>query len=233
MVNSKNSDLVRYAYDSLKEQIMTLKLTPGTVLSDLTLSKQLNISRTPVREALNQLFNDGLVSVNNKKWIVSFITLDDIKELFQARLAIEGACAAIMLRNGLSDQLKAELAALLKEQTENRVKSQDLALDFAFHHKIVVSSKNSRLIGFYENLSLQISRLYWLTAFDDSWQAHTLDEHTHIYEAIRNNDIAALQESIAEHLKMTENNYVRILNATPFINVLSIPNPILAEALNG
>lgn len=232
MSENKKSDLVQYAYDTLKDQILTLKLTPGTILSDLTLSKQLNISRTPVREALNQLFTDQLVTVINNKWIVSFITLDDIKELFEARQAIECACAAILFQNGITNELKRELALLLKQQTENVVKTHDLALDFEFHLKIVKASKNSRLIGFYENLGLQISRLYWLTAFDDRWKKHTLDEHGHILDAINGDDVQTLQSAIAEHLALTQKNYVRILEATPFINVLSIPNPTLADALN-
>lgn len=89
MANS-NRDLKNLAYDIIKEKLITCEYIPGTSLNEGQLSAELGFSRTPVREAISRLEQDGFIKVMPKKGIyVTDISLNDVVQIFQARIEIE------------------------------------------------------------------------------------------------------------------------------------------------
>ena len=78
------------AYEMIREKIVNCELAPGSVLNESELIEEIGASRTPIREALNKLEQENLVTIIPKKCIiVRGITIDDIAEVFDARAVIE------------------------------------------------------------------------------------------------------------------------------------------------
>ncbi len=95
------------ALKKIVQKINDYELSSGEIVSDLELSNELNISRTPVREAMQQLIDIGLLERTATKVVVRSITLTDIAEIFQIREAIEIMSVKIILsRGGLNETQK-------------------------------------------------------------------------------------------------------------------------------
>lgn len=88
--NGANGDLKNHVYRKLKDRLITCKYTPGTVINESRLAAEFALSRTPIREALYRLEQDGFVQIMPKKGIlVTDITVQDVLFVFQARVEIE------------------------------------------------------------------------------------------------------------------------------------------------
>ncbi|OGV55922.1 MAG: hypothetical protein A2X49_08025 [Lentisphaerae bacterium GWF2_52_8] len=144
----------------LREKLESGLLKPGTRLSDLALSKEIGISRTPIREAINQLISEGLVELNpHEGAFVKKPSMNEIKELYEIREVLEGYAASKIAAAGPSDSELAPLAechrqikALLEKLRGEGRSSLDeaeirhaLELDFAFHMAVIHLANNSRL----------------------------------------------------------------------------------------
>jgi DNA-binding GntR family transcriptional regulator len=154
--------LAERTYVQLREDIITIRLAPGTLLRETELMRRLNVGRTPVREALQHLQRDGFVIVIARRGtFVSKIDISDLTAIYEARARIESwatRLAAERLREperrearGLIDELKAVVAPLELNAL--------LALDRRIHRFIYRSAKNPYLfdtLDHYHNLSLRI-----------------------------------------------------------------------------
>jgi len=85
-----NSNLKNKAYDILKRRLIYCEYEPGSILKESELAVELGISRTPIREAISLLENEGYLIVAPKKGIfITDITLNDVIQIFQVRMVIE------------------------------------------------------------------------------------------------------------------------------------------------
>ena len=102
------------AYDYVREQIINLGFKPGEFITDAQITEQLKISRTPVREAFQRLEKEGLlVNEARKGWRVYMLDLEDIRDIFELKIVIEGmlvAKAAACTDKGLRKDLANALA---------------------------------------------------------------------------------------------------------------------------
>jgi len=85
-----NRDLKNLAYDTLKEKLINCEYAPGSMLNEVRLTEELGVSRTPIRQALNCIEQEGFIRVLPKKGImVREISLNDVRQIFQVRIEIE------------------------------------------------------------------------------------------------------------------------------------------------
>ena len=113
-MTNESVNLTNRVYDYLKEQILSGNYENGNSITENSVGKELNVSRTPVREALRQLELGGLVKiVPNKGAVVQNISIDDIKNIYEIRSLIEGVAAAHAAKNASDEEL-----AQLKEIVE-------------------------------------------------------------------------------------------------------------------
>ena len=97
----KNISLANRAYTIIKENIMNLTYPPGMTLTEAKLTKELGMSRSPVRSAIQMLQNEGLiVSDYYKSMMVKEITDEDITEIYQIRELFEGAAFELIFTSG-------------------------------------------------------------------------------------------------------------------------------------
>jgi DNA-binding GntR family transcriptional regulator len=188
--------LAERAYHAIEELIVTLRLPPSTVLSEQVLAKRLDIGRTPVREALQRLARDGLVTILPRRGIlVSEINVRVQLRLLEVRRELERLMARLAAeRASVSErQIFARLAAdMLKASHE----ADDLAfmrLDQQFNHLLAEASQNEfakRSMGLLNGLS----RRFWFQHYKEAADLpHTAKLHAAIAKAIadRNSQEAA------------------------------------------
>src|ERR1700754_1351776 len=109
------STLAERTYLQLREDIITVKLAPGTLLRETDLMKRLDVGRTPVREALLRLQRDGFVDVNGRRGTsVSTIDISDLSAIYEARARIE-SWATRLAAERLREPERREARALIGE----------------------------------------------------------------------------------------------------------------------
>jgi DNA-binding GntR family transcriptional regulator len=154
--------LVDRAYLALREEIIRVELSPGTVLREGELMERLGVGRTPVREALQRLQRDGFVTVIPRRGtLVSEITITDLAAIYEVRRQLESwasrlaAARATAADRDEAARLVEELEALTPEGGYEAL----LALDRRIHRFVYRCTKNAFLaetLDQYHNLSLRI-----------------------------------------------------------------------------
>ena len=116
MREHKNISIADQIFDQLELDILSGKYTRGQILSEMSLSKELGVSRTPVREAIRRLEQEDFLEESSRGMVVSGITRDDMLDMYEIRLSIEGNAARRAARN-ISDDILREMRDTLDLQT--------------------------------------------------------------------------------------------------------------------
>ena len=175
-------------YLELKHKILTGEIVSQTRLMEIDLSEKMNVSRTPIREAIKRLADDGLVKVEPRRGAyVANISIKDMLDVFEVREDMEGFVAKLAAQR-ISEEEKVQLRAIAEEYSEAIEKADDkeniIALDEKFHNFIVKCSGNetlSELVNYVQELSLRFRYLYY---DDSSLYESTAEQHNRIMEAI-------------------------------------------------
>ena len=175
-------------YLELKHKILTGEIVSQTRLMEIDLSEKMNVSRTPIREAIKRLADDGLVKVEPRRGAyVANISIKDMLDVFEVREDMEGFVAKLAAQR-ITDEEKDQLKAIAKEYEKAIAEADDkekiISLDEKFHNFIVKCSGNetlSELVNYVQELSLRFRYLYY---DDSSLYESTLEQHNRIMEAI-------------------------------------------------
>lgn len=161
MQNNPFEQLSNVVYDILAEEISSLKLLPGAKLNISKISDDLQISRTPVREAMFKLCEKGYVKKLPGKtgYYVSDLGINDKKKIFFIRAMLEGRAAYLCAKQKKCPGLDKLLD--LADKMEKSYKDLDdiTEYDYNFHKQIILSSENEYLGGFYNSIEKNIKRL--------------------------------------------------------------------------
>ncbi len=175
-------------YLELKHKILTGEIVSQTRLMEIDLSEKMNVSRTPIREAIKRLADDGLVKVEPRRGAyVANISIKDMLDVFEVREDMEGFVAKLAAQR-ITEEEKEELRRIAAEYEEALAKTEDkeniIELDEKFHNYIVSCSGNetlSELVKYVQELSLRFRYLYYN---DYSLYESTAEQHNRIMEAI-------------------------------------------------
>lgn len=192
-----------WAYEVVRDAIVTLDFAPGTQMVETRLAEQLQISRPPLREALRELENDGLVeSIPFRGSFVTPLAEDDLLDLFLVRRILEAAAAEVACSTA-SDEEVEEVKQLAGHMwtigTEHDVAWQ-VDLDMTFHRSIVHMTKSELLLQMWDSLDSRIRR--WMIFKDRALSPSlSVEQHMAIANAIgeRRADLAV--NAVEEHLK--------------------------------
>ena len=103
------------AYHLIKEKIVRLELKPLSVIDEQALQEDLNLGRTPIREALHRLAAEGLVIIAPRRGMfVADISITDLQKVFQVRMVLEGFCARLAAQKATEEQI-AQMDAVFEE----------------------------------------------------------------------------------------------------------------------
>jgi DNA-binding GntR family transcriptional regulator len=183
------ASLEEKVYASLEEQIISQKLRPGEAVTEMKLSRELGVSRTPVREALQRLDREGLIKlIPNKGAVVLGISEQDLIDIYKIRMRLEGLAARIAAEKKdvefcrqLGDNIDLTGFYMAKGDIE---KVKDLDSEF---HDIIYRSCESRMLGkTLSELHRYIASYRKLSLAVDGRIEKSLAEHREIYDAIVN-----------------------------------------------
>lgn len=187
----------------LRSGIISGTYAQGSRLPEARLSRELDVSRVPLREALPRLEMEGLVTSSpGRGAVVRTWTLHDVEELFEARLAIEVAAAgAAARRAGQGIPLDALMDAMIVSQAaqtsldEQRIADTSVAL----HDAVVAASGNSIMVSTMRAVSGRMLWLFRLTAGSD--RHRVCPEHVDLVASIAAGDVAGARSLMTEHVE--------------------------------
>lgn len=203
-------------YQNIKFQIIRGNLRPGTHLLEKELSKAMNISRAPIREAFNRLEKEGFVTIIPRKGTaVSNITTQIIKDIFEIRETLESLAVKKSLRKISIEKLE-KVGEGFKNfinkpaNTENCI--QYLALDKKFHDLLSQDCGNIKLIELLANLQEQI---HWLRniSLKRITFSGSVREHLAIIDAIKKNDEELIIKNLLLHLERAKRSSLEEINS--------------------
>jgi DNA-binding GntR family transcriptional regulator len=210
----RSKSLQELAYRAIRSGILTGELAPGERLVETQLAEQLQVSRTPIREAIRQLQRDTLVIADRSGNLrVTTISVDDAVQLYDCRLALERLSVQGACQQATRPQIL-EMAALV-EQAETVVNQQPsiatmLELDHRFHHHIAECSGNLWLVGLVDQVFDKMTLLRVQTTRQNPNVLEIRCEHRAIYEAIARRDVEEVMGAIETHLIASK---ARVVNA--------------------
>jgi len=203
-ITNLNSRSIRdQVYDSLKEQIITLNILPGTTLSENEMAEQYKVSRTPIRESFVRLAQEGLVQVLPQRGtLVSRIDISLVEEARFMRSQLE--CAIIELAcDSFSESSFEELQLNLQQQKKcliNGDVDQAFTLDQRFHATLFAGTNKVHTWNTMSLLTAHLDRSRKLRLLDNHDWKSIVEQHEQIVDAIKQQDNKLAVSIMKQHI---------------------------------
>ncbi len=213
-IRKTRDSLMLRVYQELRAEIVGGKLAPGMPLVEARISEELGVSRTPVREALRLLEQDGLVeTVPNKCTIVVGIDRQDISDTYDFRIPTFGLCAKWATER-MTDEEISELKNHLELQ-EYYLQKGDFEKvsenDSKFHDLLYAGCRSRSVIQTMRNLHILSQRAREITPRTQERIALSVSEHRKIFEAIAARDSALAEKAAIDHLLTAKEHVLNLL----------------------
>lgn len=214
MKNFRTASLADQVYEKIEDDIIYGVYKRGEVLTEMKLAENLGVSRTPIREALRRLEQERLIEDCGKGSLVLGITKDDLMDIMDIRLRIEGLATLYAAMNITQEGIE-ELTHLMDLQEFYHAK-KDIArlqaVDDEFHTAIIRLSKRNVITDTLIPLHRK-TRLYRKIAMEDHKRSpKTLQEHREIYEAIISGDAPLAKALMKKHIENAKNHMMGSVN---------------------
>lgn len=201
------------AYDYIKEKIINGEYPPMSDLSEDKLQKDLNISRTPVREAILRLEKEDFVYVYPRKGtIVTDLTQDLIEDIYEVRLLIEPKMVSSTMhlvdKSWLTD-IRRRFTEPDPELKGEHLRRYYIELDTELHSRIMAGCPNRYMRRLMKNIYDQNQRLRIACSRADAEDDRTTEEHVAIVDALLKGDKTELEAMVLEHLEGSRERTMR------------------------
>lgn len=193
-------------YQRIKDEIVMARLAPGALVDEISLAERFRVSRTPIREALRRLEQDGLVmTIPRRGTLVRRPTLQDIVEIDQIRLLLEPAAARLAAGRMNADALE-KIADELKrlEKSGKQDLPKFLETDWQLHDLVLKSSGNTHIRNIVNSLHDRLSAIRWRSAYPRADTA--IGELLELVQALRAGNGEAAEAAMCKHLLATREN---------------------------
>ncbi len=193
-------------FRTLRQGILTGELKPGERLMEIHLADRLGVSRTPIREAIRKLELEGLVTMVPRKGAeVAKISAKNLKDVLEVRVALETLAIRLACERITPEGLEELKQACDNFEQTTKNDSMDVTsitkADVALHDVIVRATGNERLTQMIYNLQEQMYRYRFEYIKDTAYHALLIQEHTRIYESIRDGQVDKAVEEITKHIE--------------------------------
>ncbi len=196
--------VVDYAYEQIWQRVIMMGGSDEQRLSDVTLAEQLGISRTPVRQALERLVQEGLVRADPRRgfWTRTF-TAQDIHEIYDLRGALEVLALRLAAPHLSHEDLKAHLEELhaVKAELDTHPVLHFLQVDIRFHMLITRASGNGRLIHSLSLLRSQICMFQMQDTLYPRRMEIALHDHEKVLQALLAGNVEEAADYLAKHIR--------------------------------
>jgi DNA-binding GntR family transcriptional regulator len=195
-------------FETLRDAIITGKLSPGERLMEIQLAEEMGVSRTPVREAIRKLeLESFVVMVPRKGAYVAGVSIKDIADVFEVRAALEGLAASLAAERITEeelDQLERSIVSI-NEVSDGKNIDKVVENDTDFHDLLYRAARNEKLIGIITNLKEQIQRFRATSLAVTGRTKIAVEEHKQIVEALSERDTELAGELARQHIENAEN----------------------------
>ncbi len=197
--------LVRKIYTLLEENIISMILPPESKLVEDNLARVLGVSRSPVREALMQLENAGLVVRRpGKGRVVASFTEREVIDNYEVWEMVESYTGGLACLTATEEDLR-KVDAVLDQMRQYASAEGDFAayrqLNFSFHHNMVLPCPNKTLIRMYENALKPIKWCWNLSILWQSDRSLSLSEHEQLLDLYRKRDRQRYEKLVRTHIR--------------------------------
>ncbi len=208
--------LKQLVYDNLRDQIIQGKLEPGMKLTEDELAQSMNISRAPIREALNMLERDGFAKIIPRKGaVVAGISRKDAADIWSCRIALEPVAAREALPHIPREELEAALEHAVEIESTPYSFEKYVASDLEVHGLYYTHLGNEYMKSILNNLKAHSVRVRWLRevkASDRTLSLTSISEHKQIIAALLSGDGDLVSESVKTHLIHSAERLLDILD---------------------
>lgn len=208
------SDLVDDVGLRLRAAIFGGDLAPGQRLVEDDLAARLGVSRAPIRDALKQLEQDGLVTPAGKRGkIVTILSVEDVWEVYSLRATLEAMAVRLAIERGAGwlGEL-AEIVQAMNVAVPGGDRREFSALDVEFHRTIGRASGHTRLVRSWEAIATQI-RLLSQRVIDTQYPdlADVAERHAKLLRILRHGDPDAAEQAIREHIDSVAERVLEVM----------------------
>lgn len=202
--------------DNIRQAIISGQFPAGMRLMELQLAEEMEVSRTPVREAIRKMELEGLVvMIPRRGAYVADISIKDINEVYEIRTALDVLAAGLAAERIGDDEIK-EMKTLL-DADKPLVAAKDypriIENDTAFHDVIYKASRNRRCMNIISNLREQITAIRGRSMPYPGRLDDMIKEHQAIYDAIAQRSVDKAQKAVRTHMENAERTLLKVIEA--------------------
>jgi DNA-binding GntR family transcriptional regulator len=202
----------------LRQMLVENRIPPGAKLNERALSEELNVSRTPLREAIKMLAAEGLVELlPNRGAIAVELTEDDVRHTFEVMAGLEGQSGELAAQR-ISDAELSEIRAMHFEMLAawtRRDLSSYYRLNALIHSAINAAAHNPVLGATYRQVNARLQALRFRSNQDEDKWNRAVEEHTRMIDALARRDAAAMRAVLIDHLNHKRDVVLEQLRARP------------------
>lgn len=203
---SRPADMTARVYEILREKAISYDLRPGAHVNEAALAAELNVSRTPVRAALNRLASEGLMTiVPNKGFFRQPLDIEVVRSLFEVRMAIEVLAVRLLCERASPEELR----ALRDEWSRIKPREADAApevvveADEAFHLALARAGRNKELLRLLGELNARIRFIRTVAMERPRYRDGSFVDHNRILDAIEARDSEVAADLMSRHIRLT------------------------------
>ncbi len=205
--------LSQRAYETIRQKIISLELTPGAVIDEACLIDELGLGRTPIREALQRLSQENLVTIVPRRGtFVTEIGITDLQRLFEMRLVLESMAARLATQRGTAEHWQRMTAVLSSVHTPTPDNLTLITIDEACHLIIYEAAGNKFLLDTMTRLfALGLRLWYYFLPGIGGMEAAVL-EHHNILIAMQTGDADLAAELMVKHISAFQEKIQSIIS---------------------
>ena len=197
------------AYQHLQNLIIDDQLSYHEIYSETKLAKELGISRTPFRDAVHRLAQEGYIDIiPNKGFMLHQLTKEDVNETFQIRSALESYCTLQICKEAgtrkaskLFKELKRNMEKMKKIMSTSHSIDEFCEYDFQFHTQIINYLENEQFSSIFATFMYRMQRLAKLSLSHKGRMESTYNEHMNILDAMMSGDVEHIYDITIQHME--------------------------------
>jgi len=208
------ASLANQAYTTLKKDILTCELDPGSKIAQSQLVKRYEFGLTPVREALKRLEQEGFVqSIPRFGYLITPITLKDVEDLYDLRLILEQSAVRMAIQRATDEQVgQIQEKATFTYKFKNRASYlQFLEHNNHFHVSIAMASRNRKLAEMLANVLNEMTRIFNLGLDLRDSAEEMRNEHIALAAALARRDTQQAEQIVHDQIVLSRQRVVEML----------------------
>ncbi|MCB0036579.1 MAG: GntR family transcriptional regulator [Anaerolineales bacterium] len=214
--DNQNLSLSQQAYHKIRHKIITLELVPGAVIDEASLRSELGFGRTPIREALQRLALEKLVTIVPRRGMfVTEIGITDLQRLFEMRLVLETLATRLAVQRGTAvhwDQMEQILTDI--PEIEELTNEQLIYVDEQCHKIIYEATGNLFLQDTLKMIFALSLRLWYFSLSEIGDMTAAVNEHWQIMEAFRDGDVDDATALMTKHIQKFQDEIQAVMLGT-------------------